>query len=92
MSVASPPPEQSRAEPLMRRPRLRGFLWLSALPLGGLGLIILAYSLLSGVNLVYTFAAIALALLGVAYMIAVLLALDRRGEATRVHDRERRGF
>lgn len=92
MSVASPSPEQRATESRMRRPRLRAVLWVSALLLGGLGLIVLAYSVLSGVDLFYTLAAIALALLGLAYMIAVLLALDRRGEATRVHDRERRGF
>ena len=76
----------------MRGQRLRGFLWVSALVLGGVGLIVLAYSLIGGVNLFYTLGAVALALLAVAYMVAVLLSLERRGEATRNRDRERRGF
>ncbi len=77
-----------------RRFRLRGVLWVSALLLGGLGLIVLAYSLVAGVSLVYTLAAVAFGLFGVAYMIAVLLAFERSPQAgnSRWYDRERRGF
>jgi peptidoglycan/LPS O-acetylase OafA/YrhL len=74
------------------RPRLRAFLWVSAVLLGGLGLVVLAYTLIAGENIFYAFAAFVIALLAVAYMILVLLRLGRSKQGTRWYDRERRGF
>jgi peptidoglycan/LPS O-acetylase OafA/YrhL len=74
------------------RPRLRAILWVSAVLLGGLGLVILAYTLIAGENLFYALAAVVIALLAVAYMILVLLSLGRSKQGTRWYDRERRGF
>jgi peptidoglycan/LPS O-acetylase OafA/YrhL len=74
------------------RPRLRAFLWVSAVLLGGLGLVVLAYALIAGANLFYAFAAFIIALLAVAYMILVLLSFERSKQNSRWYDRERRGF
>jgi uncharacterized protein HemY len=74
------------------RPRLRAFLWVSAVLLGGLGLVVLAYTLIAGENIFYALAAFVIALLAVAYMIFVLLRLGRSKQGTRWYDRERRGF
>ena len=93
MASESPQPRRS---PSGRReyPRLRAVLWISALVLGGLGLIVLAYSLISGANLFYALAAVVLAGLAVVYMVVVLTSFERseRTGNSRWSDRERRGF
>jgi hypothetical protein len=73
------------------RPRLRAFLWVSAVLLGGLGLVVLAYTLIAGENIFYAFAAFVIALLAVAYMIFVLRSFGSN-QNSRWYDRERRGF
>ena len=74
------------------RPRLRAFLWVSAVLLGALGLVVLAYAVIAGASVFYALAAFVVALLAVAYMILVLLSFERSKQNTRWYDRERRGF
>jgi uncharacterized membrane protein YhaH (DUF805 family) len=73
------------------RPRLGAFLWVSAVLLGGLGLVVLVYTLIAGENIFYAFAAFMTALLAVAYMILVLQSCGSN-QNSRWYDRERRGF
>jgi hypothetical protein len=79
---------------LTSRAWVRAFLWVSALLLGGIGLVVLAYTLIAGANLLYALAAVVLALLAVAYMILIVVNFERSRETgnTRWYDRERRGF
>jgi len=76
------------------RSQFRAFLWVSAVLLGGLGLIVLAYALVAEADLFDALTAVVIALLAVAYMILVLLSLGRSKETgdNRRSDRERRGF
>jgi peptidoglycan/LPS O-acetylase OafA/YrhL len=76
------------------RSQFRAFLWVSAVLLGGLGLIVLAYALVAEADLFDALTAVVIALLAVAYMILVLLSLGRSKETgdSRRSDRERRGF
>jgi len=73
------------------KPRLRAFLWVSAVLLGGLGLVVLAYTLIAGENIFSALAAFVIALLAVAYMILVLRSFGSN-QNSRWYDRERRGF
>jgi len=79
---------------MIGRPRLRAFLWVSAVLLGGTGLVVLAYTLIAGENLFYALAAVVIALLAVAYMILVLLSFEHSKTIgnSRWYDRERRVF
>ena len=76
---------------MIDRPRLRAFLWVSAVLLGGLGLVVLAYTLIAGENIFYGLAAFVMALAAVAYMILVLRSFGSN-QNSRWYDRERRGF
>ncbi len=92
MASESPQP-QGTPSPRREYPRLRGFLWVSAVLLGGIGLLVLAYALIASVSVFTALAAVIIALLAVAYMILVLLSFERSGRGnTRPSDRERRGF
>jgi O-antigen/teichoic acid export membrane protein len=79
---------------MTRRPWLRGLVWLSALLLGGLGIVVLIYSLIGGASFASAVTAIALALAAFVYMVIVLVRFqhsERTGNG-RWYDRERRGF
>jgi len=76
------------------RPWLRALVWVSALLLGGLGVVVLIYSLIGGASFFSAFAAIVLALAAVVYMVIVAVRFSRSERAgnSRWYDRERRGF
>jgi uncharacterized membrane protein YuzA (DUF378 family) len=74
------------------RPWARLFLWVSALVLGGIGIVVFTYTLISGAHVSYAFAVYVIALLAVVYMILVVGNFARSKQNSRVHDRERRGF
>ena len=76
------------------RPWLRALVWVSALLLGGLGVVVLIYSLIGGASFFSAFAAVALALAAVVYMVIVTVRFSRSERAgnSRWYDRERRGF
>ena len=72
----------------------RAVVWVSAILLGSLGLIVLVYSALAGVSLVYGFLAIGLSVAAFLFMVLVLVRFERSPGTgnTRWSDRERRGF
>ena len=76
------------------RPWLRSTIWVSALLLGGLGIVVLIYSLIGGASLTSGLAAIAVSLAAFLFMVVVLVRFQRSERAgnSRWYDRERRGF
>jgi hypothetical protein len=73
---------------------LRAVVWVSAVLLGGLGVVVLIYSLIGGASLASGIVAIGLAVAAVTYMVLVAVRFSRseRVGNSRWYDRERRGF
>jgi peptidoglycan/LPS O-acetylase OafA/YrhL len=76
------------------RPWIRLIIWVSALVLGGLGVVVLIYSIIGSANFASGFAAIVLAVAAIVYMVVVTVSYARSSRVgnSRWYDRERRGF
>ena len=88
------PPFGYNGPDMNARPWLRGLVWVSAILLGGLGVVVLIYSLIGGASFASALTAILLALAAFVYMVIVLVRFQRseRTGNSRWYDRERRGF